>query len=136
MKIEEPFFIDTNILIYFFDEDSEFYQFSRDLISCNINNACLASKTIAEFVCVMSKKGFYNIIENELIKISSRFQIIYPNNLSLELFNDMVLKYKPKGNQSYDFEIVSVMLANGINKIATINKKDFLAIEEIEIISM
>jgi predicted nucleic acid-binding protein len=135
MKIDTPFLIDTNILVYYFDEDSEFYQYSRDVIDSNPETIYIASKSISEFVCVMSKKRFYNIIENELVNISSNFNVIFPDTLSTEIFSSLVLKHKPSGNRAYDYEIASVMLANGINKLVTINVADFKDLKEIEIIT-
>jgi predicted nucleic acid-binding protein len=135
MKINSNFLIDTNILVYSFNKKSEFFEYSRGIIDHNPGKIYIANKSITEFVCVMSKVGLYEIIENELIKISSRFHILYPDSFSTELFNDLILKYKPTGNRVYDFEIVSVMLANRINKLVTINANDFKQVEEIEIIS-
>ncbi|NPV02704.1 MAG: PIN domain-containing protein [Brevinematales bacterium] len=65
MKIEEPFLIDTNILIYALNKDSAYYDFSRKIINDNGENIYLAYKSVAEFVCVMSKMGRYDIIELE-----------------------------------------------------------------------
>jgi predicted nucleic acid-binding protein len=135
MKIDGFFAIDTNILVYSFNKKSVFFDYCRDIINNNPDRIYLASKSISEFVCVMSKIGLNEIIENELEKISSKFHVIYPDSISIQLFNGLVSKYKPKGNQAYDFEIVSVMLANGLNRIATINVDDFKIIEEIEIIT-
>jgi predicted nucleic acid-binding protein len=136
MKIDEKFFIDTNILIYSFDKDSIFYDSSKKLINQNKDNICMASKTIAEFVCVFSKLKKYEIIENELEKIIDTFTILCSDDSSLNHFKNLVLKYKPYGNKSYDFEIASVMLANGIKKIVTVNKADYENIAEIEVITI
>jgi predicted nucleic acid-binding protein len=135
MKIDENFFIDTNILVYSFDHDSVFYEFSKSLIDQNKDNICIASKTLSEFVCVFSKLKKNEIIENELEKIIETFTIFYPDKLSSNIYKNLVMKYKPKGNQAYDFEIISVMLANNIKKIATINKTDFENVSEIELIT-
>jgi predicted nucleic acid-binding protein len=59
---------------------------------------------------------------------------LYPDNKSLNLYHNLVHKYKPHGNKAYDYKIVSVMLANNIKKIITININDFKNIEEIEVI--
>ena len=48
---------------------------------------------------------------------------------------DTVKKYNPIGNQAYDLEIVSLMLAYNIKIVATFNTKDFESIEEVEILS-
>ena len=135
MKINEKFVIDTNILIYSLDKNSLFFDFSKNLILQNKDNICIANKTIPEFVCVFSKLGKYEIIQNELENIIETFSIIYSNEKSSNHFKNLVLKYKPLGNQAYDYEIVSVMMANNIKKLVTINTIDYKKIKEIEIIS-
>lgn len=134
MKINEKFVIDTNILIYSFDQSSQFFNFSKKIIDDNKENVCIVYKTISEFVCVLSKIGKYDVIQNELPKIIDELNILFPDYDSTNHFNNLVKKYKPKGNQAYDFEIVSVMMANNIKKIATINKDDYKNITEIELI--
>ena len=48
----------------------------------------------------------------------------------------LIQKYLPKGNQVYDIEIASMMLANDIKRIATVNTKDFINVTEIEIVDL
>ena len=135
MKINELFVIDTNILIYNFDKDSKFFTFARDIIKNNMKNICLVHKSVSEFVSVLSKLNKYEIISNELPHIINTFHILYPASKSLNLYLDLIAKYKPRGNRAYDYEIISVMLANNIKKIVTVNVDDFKKIKEIEIIS-
>lgn len=135
MKIEERFVIDTNILIYFFNSDSEFHDFSQGIINDNPGNVCIVHKSISEFVCVLSKLKRYDIIENELKRITSEFNILYPDIISDKIFADLLIKHKPSGNRVYDIEIASVMISNDIHKIATFNVNDYNEIDEIEIIT-
>lgn len=125
---------DTNILIYALDADSVHHAFAVKIFK-SFKNCYITSKTVSEFVAVLSKMGLYNVIEIELERLNSIFTILTPNENSLKIFKDLVLKYRPKGNRVYDFEIVSVMLAYDIKKIATINTDDFKSIKEIEIIT-
>ena len=62
------------------------------------------------------------------------FNILYPSQKSINLLKKLVAKYQPKGNHIYDIEIISIMLCNNIKNIATMNKKDFQNIEEINIV--
>ncbi len=135
MTTKHKILIDTNILIYFFNTDSEFYKFSRNVLSDNFGNIYIAQKSISEWVSVLSKIKRYDIIEAELENILSSFKILYANNLSVKIFYELIKKYRPSGNRVYDFDIISGMLANKIRKIITINIDDFKKIDEIEIIS-
>ena len=49
---------------------------------------------------------------------------------------DLIKKYSPRGLKIHDFEIISVALSYKIKNIATVNKKDFSGIEEIELVSL
>jgi predicted nucleic acid-binding protein len=133
MKINEKFILDTNIIIYSLDRNSKYYNFSKELIDQN-KDIYLTAKSISEFVSVLSKMNLYNIIESELQNLIENFTILYPNKLSSLIFVDLVNKYKPIGNRVFDIEIISIMQAHSINKIATINIKDFQDIDGIEII--
>jgi predicted nucleic acid-binding protein len=135
MKIDENFVIDTNILIYYFDEKSIFYDFSREIIDENIDNIYIVHKSISEFICVLSKLNRYDLIEKEIQNIIEDFNILYPDERSSQIFKDLVLEHKPHGNKAYDYEIASVMIANNISKVITLNNEDFKKIKEIEIIS-
>jgi len=46
---------------------------------------------------------------------------------------DLLKTYQPAGLQIHDFEIAGIGLANGINRIATFNRKDFIRISEIDL---
>ena len=60
--------------------------------------------------------------------------VLFPNNKSIDIFKSLCKKYKPHRNQVFDMEIVSILLANGLNVIATFNHKDFKHITEIQIL--
>ena len=128
--------LDTNILIYYLDKSSIHNKYSKDIVKNSGFNFCLTTKNISEFCAVLSKiKDFeYSDIEKELNNLLNSFMILYPNEYSLNIFNSLIHKYKPSGNRVYDIEIVSIMLAYNINKIATVNTSDFKDIDEVEII--
>lgn len=134
MKIEENFVIDTNILIYSLDKSSEFFDFSKNIIKQNRDRVFVTSKSISEFVSVLSKISAYNIIDKELQNLLNDFSILYPDTNSMKIFQRLIMKYKPKGNRVYDFEIISIMQAYGIKSIASINEYDFKNVKEINII--
>lgn len=129
--------IDTNLLLYALNKDSDNYNISISVIS-NLNyNLFLTSKNISEFFAVTSKlkiplETVFNFYED--LKIYTKF--FFPSEKSLIILENLIQKYKPNGNQVFDIEIVSIMLANDISHIATFNKKDFNHIIEIEILEL
>jgi len=124
-------------LIYAYDETSKFYQKSVDLFVNEEYNLFITTKNISEFFAVCSKLnfdfdktlGFYN-------DIKENFTILKPSESSLDFFETLIKKYKPRGNKVYDIEIVSIMLTNDLKKVATANIIDFKDISEIEIIEI
>jgi predicted nucleic acid-binding protein len=96
----------------------------------------VSTKNISEILAVGSKIKIdkslvLKFIETIVFEVSN---LIYPNKESFNQFLKIIKKYNIKGNQVYDMEIASIMLANNINTIATFNHKDFAEIDEIEIL--
>ena len=134
MKIEK-IVIDTNILLYSIQETNKYYNYSIGIIRDNLDSIVLTSKNISEFTAVLTKQNIdYKIILEHLKRLTDKFEIIYPDKKSIKILYELLEKYNPKGNRVYDIEIISIMLSNGITKIATVNKSDFENITEIEII--
>ena len=130
-------FIDTNILIYSIDEDSKFYSKSQEILFNSNSQLFTSSKNLSEFLSVVTRSPTNALsIEDALAAIedfSNNFTILYPTKISFSVFKKMLQKYNPKGLKIHDFEIVSIVLANEINQIATLNIKDFESIEEISL---
>ena len=129
--------IDTNVLVYAFDQDSVYYHSAVSIFLNPNHNLFITSKNISEFFAVTSKskvsfKSSLNFYEE--LKINST--ILFPTEKSLSIFEKLIQQYQPKGNQVFDIEIVSIMLDNGINHIATFNQKDFINISEIQIFKL
>lgn len=129
--------VDTNVLIYAFDETSDFYEKAAEVMQNEDLNLFVTTKNISEFFAVCSKLklnfaktlGFYQDLKNNV-------EIIKPTDQSLNYFEILIQKYQPKGNQVYDIEIASMMLAHDIKSIATANTKDFINVTEIEIYNL
>jgi predicted nucleic acid-binding protein len=128
--------VDTNILIYALDESSTFHVKASAILQDENNLLFTTSKNISEYFAACSKLGvdaskilgFYEDLTQNII-------FLFPNEHSLQHFQVLLKKYKPKGNRVYDIEIVSIMLANNIKRVATFNIDDFKNIEEVEIIN-
>ncbi|KAA3606971.1 MAG: PIN domain-containing protein [Calditrichaeota bacterium] len=132
--------IDTNIMIYSINEESIFYEASRNLLNNSEHSFFISSKNVSEFLAVVTKKIKQPLSVTKALEIIENFltfsTLIYPNNFSFFFFQVLLRKYNPKGLKIYDFEIASIALSNGINQIATINKKDFKQIDEIELVNL
>ena len=61
---------------------------------------------------------------------------MHPSEESNLIFIDLLKKYSPHGLKIHDYEIISIALSYKIKRIATVNKKDFSGIKEIELITI
>ena len=126
--------LDTNILVYGINEESKYFEKIRTVLEDKQYSFFVITKTISEFVSVLSKLKRYDVIEKELPAIQDQFKIIFPNKNSLRLFHKLIKKYKPVGNRVFDIEIVSIMLSKKIKNLFSINVKDFKDVEEITLL--
>jgi predicted nucleic acid-binding protein len=129
--------VDTNILIYAIDEDSRYHSPASQLLHGEEHELFTTSKNISEFLTVVTKPlpKALSIDEalNAIEDITSNLTVLFPSPSSFSIFINLLKKYQPTGLRIHDFEIVSIGLDNGINRIATTNKKDFLTITEIAV---
>lgn len=125
--------LDTNVLIYGINEESEFFERVREVLENRHYSFYVTTKSISEFISVLSKLDRYDVIENELPSILDNFTIIYPNKKSTRIFQNLIKKYRPIGNRVFDIEIVSIMLSKKLKNIFTFNTRDFISIEEVNI---
>ena len=132
--------IDTNLLIYAIDEDSKYYNSVHTILDDLSNNLFTTSKNISEFLSVITRYPGNSIsIEDALIVIKefeSIFTVLYPSKKSNLIFIDLLKKYSPHGLKIHDYEIISIALSHNIKCIATVNKKDFSGIKEIELVTI
>ncbi len=131
--------IDTNILVYAIDEDSEFYPKSQELLYNSDYGLFTTSKNLSEFLAVVTKGQVISLSIDEALAVSKDYDdilTIYPNETSFTIFRELLQKYKPTGLRVHDFEIISIGLAHRINQIATFNTGDFKGVAEINLITI
>jgi len=128
-------FVDTNVFLYALDQNSKFHDLSRRILESPNNNLFTASKNLSELFAVTTKYKFDHTIVNRFyFEMKKNITILFANFKSLSIFELLLEKYKPIGNRVFDIELVSIMLLNNINRIATLNHKDFEHIDEVSII--
>jgi len=129
--------VDTNVLIYAIDEDSKFHKSALNLLSNPEINLFTTSKNISEFLVVLTRhndiqlstKECLEILDNLLVNIS----VLYANQMTMEVFYELVKRYNPRGLWIHDVEIASIAIAYNILTIATNNVADFNRIKELKI---
>ena len=131
--------VDTNILIYVKDNSSIFHQAALKIID-NSDDLYITSKNITEYYSVVTKGAQPLLTSTEALEDIREFisfcQVLYPDYLSYQKLSKLILLHQPKGLLIHDFEIASIGLVNGVNKIATFNKADFSKITELQVINI
>ena len=131
----EKVLIDTNLLIYSIDEDSQYHRSSLEFFNEHKGKLYTTSKNISEFLAVTTQKNVYSLsIEEALYAVNefiNNMEILFPNKDSFAIFQDLIKRYNPSGHLIHDFEIISITLANSIKDLATLNVKDYSQISEI-----
>lgn len=129
--------VDTNIFIYTLDSSSPYHKKCDCFLKDPDIEHFTTTKNISEYVAVCTKmgvnrnkmNGFYN-------EIKKNVNILFPTKKSLENFENLNEKYKPKGNRVFDLEIASILITNNVNIIATVNIDDFKNIREINLVDL
>ncbi len=132
--------VDTNVFIYALDQDSKFHKQAFEFLSNSSARLFTTSKNVTEILVVLSRDKDLNLSTDECVEllkdVLADIAILYPNEVSLKIFFELVCKYSAKGLWVHDIEIASMAIAYGIENIATKNIKDFSRIEEINIIAI
>lgn len=128
--------LDTNVLIYSIDEDSKYFKRSHNLFSEQFE-LYTTSKNLSEFLSVITRIPKNPLSLKDALLVVDDFTkaatILYPNDESFLIFQNLLHKYQPTGLQIHDYEILSIGLANQVSTIATFNEKDFNRVKEIEL---
>ena len=109
--------LDTNILIYSIDEESQYFDKAQKIIFNSNLELFTTSKNLSEFLSVITRIPDSSLLLDE----------------ALTIVQDLLFKYKPIGLKIHDFEIMSIALSNEIRTLATLNVKDYKEVSEIEI---
>jgi predicted nucleic acid-binding protein len=125
--------LDTNVFIYDIDKSSKYHESANEILNSD-NSFYTTTKVISEYFAVLTKFDIkFETIWSYFLDIKRNVNLIYPSKKSLQVFENLMQKYKPTGNRIYDIEIVSVMVESQIPLIGTFNTKDFNHIDEINI---
>jgi len=136
--------IDTNVLIYAFDQNNDFHSSSYDLLTYSIAGeiSCfIAQQNLLEFWAVVTNpKRVKNplSIEETLQKVliyQASFPIVCPLPKTFITFSRLISTYSAFKNRIFDLYLAATALDNGIWHICTWNKKDFLRLSEIKVMT-
>ena len=145
MKIDSPFLLDTNILIYV--ADSEFgFHFKAKEIRDNATNgkieACITPQVPAEFYStITSSKRVNNPLTPELAKtevenyLSTPLKMIFIKENTVKRAVELAVRHRLTGAKIFDALLAATMLDNRIYTICTFNDSDFSKFTGIKVIN-
>jgi predicted nucleic acid-binding protein len=126
--------VDTNVLVYAKDSSSIFHSDALALFK-GVDDLFITSKNLTEYYAVTTRGDKPLLTPSEALLDINEFisscSLLYPSETSHQELSLLILKYNPKGLLIHDFEIAAIGLANGINNMATFNKRDFQRISEL-----
>lgn len=138
------YLIDTNILLYAINEDSAFNDTATTLLrdfQRGKYRGFVSTQNILEFKRVVTHDVFKKKINyakiNDLLEIWLGFlTVVYEDKTAWIEYKKLEGKYKPTGNMIFDAWIVATMIANNLDKIITVNHRDFVKFLEIKVIAL
>lgn len=130
--------IDTNILIYFINLDSDKHKQARKFLNDNVGKLVITHQNVLEAIRVLTHKNFSRSMSlkealNSVLLIARSCSIISPNLNTYYLVIELIKKYKLSGNRIFDAYLAATALSNGISTIATDNTRDCKKFKEIKL---
>ncbi|MFZ2631738.1 MAG: PIN domain-containing protein [Desulfosalsimonadaceae bacterium] len=138
-------FIDTNILIYATDDQSPFHEKALKMINRFMADGteCVISPQIVREYLVVLTRGMTpedparTAIFNNLEKLMETCTLLDENHETVANLQNIVESCAVTGKLIHDANIVAVMQANGIKRLATHNLDDFKKFKHwIEILAL
>ena len=132
--------IDSNILIYAINADSQKHELAKRFLKANINDLEVSHQNILETLRVITHIKFPNRFNTkEAIKairgITEACKLVVPNKITYHLAVELISKHDLVGNRIFDAYLVATALSNDIDMIATDNVRDFRRFNGVKIVN-
>lgn len=138
MMINKPFAIDTNILVYAYNQGSPFHQKAGQFLSQKMTqfdefgqlSICICQQSCIEFVHSITWHRLERPLTlQQAIDVIDYLQdcgltIIHPKNTQITTFANLIKTHFSR-NKIFDTAITATLKDNGINGIYTANTRDF-----------
>ncbi len=138
--------IDTNILVYANNEDSEFHAVCKSIVEKAVNGeikAAIAVQNLIELYAVVTDKRRVErplsaIKAKELIEFyrgNANIRIIAPTPQTVDTVAKLIEKHRPRSQSIFDCFLIATMLDNGVPAIYTANSDHFKPFDSIKVIN-
>ncbi len=123
-------FLDTNILIYLKNENSNFHNKTKNIIESLQDRETvffISNQILREYygILTMDDQPIQEVLE-DIKEFQIIFEVLFETNDSTECLVQLCDEYGVKGKQIHDANIVSIMKSNLIQYLFTNNTEDFI----------
>jgi len=137
-----PWLIDTNVLIYSYDETQNLHSSSYAFIENafkGLISALIAHQNLLEFLAVVTnpKRVEYPLSTGgafeKIAVYAANLPLISPSVRTFSTFTDLFSRHPLMRERIFDLYLAATALDNGITQICTWNVKHFKAIPELSV---
>jgi len=138
--------LDTNILVYAADKKSPFHESATALRERGLAGEIplsICPQVLNEFFAIVTDpKRVINprTQEEALLEVEKYFRsqsipTIHAKPDTFERALDILKKYEVTRQEIFDVQLIATMLTNGVTRIYTYNRDDFIKFKEIEVLN-
>lgn len=137
-----PWLIDTNVLIYSYDETQDLHSSSYTFLEnafFGLISASITHQNLLEFLAVVTnpKRVEYPLSTVEALEkiavYAANFPLISPSAKTFLTFTDLFSRHPLMRERIFDLYLAATALDNGITQICTWNVKHFKAVSELTV---
>jgi predicted nucleic acid-binding protein len=134
--------LDTNILIYADNTDSNFSEICNAIIENNLPNRSveivIPQKVLIEYYRVSTSKAInlspQKVIDNIQYYIEN-FEILYDNYDITQTLFELAMETNAKSGKIFDLNILALAIDNNIDHLITYNIKDFPKAQKLKVMT-
>lgn len=145
MMHDERCFVDTNVLVYSTIAGNPWYEEARLWLVSQHEigiSLCVTPQILREYLVVLTRGMVFEVqftVEQAVSVLKDMLSWLHvlaePASLHV-LLCELSLKHQVRGKHIHDANVVAAMLFHGVRYLATYNRVDFLAFDEIALVDM
>jgi len=132
--------VDTNVLIYSTVSGNPWHQQARQWLAALQNEGlrlCVTTQVLREYLVVLTRGTVFEksfTVDQVLAQVEAllpSLTVLDEPLAAADLLRTLVRRYRVRGKNIHDANIVAVMLTRGVRRLATYNQADFQRFDEI-----
>lgn len=132
--------VDTNALVYSTVSGNPWHQGARQwlaMLQDKGRSLCVTTQILREYLVVLTRGTVFEksfSVDQVLVQIQAllaSLTVLDEPLAAADLLRALVQQYQIRGKNIHDANVVAVMLAHGVHRLATYNSADFQRFDEI-----